>query len=86
MGYAKSCFKGNITSYCANKTERHARLVRLTTELGEIETEHKTKLNLKIGLRLKEIRKEINNFYTQEMQKKGIYIKQKRLVHNMQNC
>ena len=74
----KAVLRGKIISYCARKKkERQLRLVKLNEELGELETKHKKDLNANVAVKLKDIRMEINTFYTQEIQKNMIYTKQK---------
>ena len=70
----KAVLRGSIISYCVNKKkERHERLTKLTNRMVELETEHKTDLNSKVAVRLKEMWKETNNLYTQETQKDDLH-------------
>ncbi len=74
----KAVVRGKIISYCANKNKkRQEKLAELTKELEELETKNKKDTNPNIALQLKEIRKEINTWYTQETQKKMLFTKQK---------
>lgn len=79
MGYVEGCSKGknNLLLRKKKKKERQLRLTKLNKELGELETKHKKDLNANAAVKLKEIKREINTLYTQEIQKKMIYTKQK---------
>lgn len=74
----KAVVRGKIISFCAGKKkERQLRLSELNRELKELETKHKKEPKLSLTLKLKEIRNKINILYSQEIEKKMLYTKQK---------
>lgn len=74
----KAVMRGKVISFCAyQKKQRQLRLYELNKELKELETKHKKGSNPNLNSKLKEVRKEINALYSQEIQKKMIYTKQK---------
>lgn len=74
----KAVFRGKIISFCANKKKkRQERLINLTKELEGLERKHKKDKDPNVAQQLQEIRKEINNWYDQETEKKILFTKQK---------